>query len=258
MFRNALKADEVRLKVVKHSLPPMPRKPPPAVLPKPKGHSPSKPSPLTLSSRTYDLDTSQSSPDDTSTPLEKDSHPHGNSQSKSQSSSSKNSHPIKTNSPLKAPSPIGRKAPPAPPTRHPSTALTAANETENGDHVTYESVKSESVISENKRTLEGNRSISEINSEKGASASPTATPTGTLTKKKVIAPTNTKKIGKRIEIELVKEREGLGFSVTTRDNTTGGPSPIYIKNILPKGAAVADGRLKAGDRLLEVSGNSQC
>ena len=31
-----------------------------------------------------------------------------------------------------------------------------------------------------------------------------------------------------------------------------GKNPIYIKNILPKGAAIADGRLKAGDRLLEV------
>ena len=45
---------------------------------------------------------------------------------------------------------------------------------------------------------------------------------------------------------------GLGFSVTTRDNLTGSESPIYIKNILPKGAAVSDGRLMPGDRLLEV------
>lgn len=40
--------------------------------------------------------------------------------------------------------------------------------------------------------------------------------------------------------------------MTTRDNPAGGQSPIYIKNILPKGAAIADGRLVAGDRLLEV------
>ena len=46
--------------------------------------------------------------------------------------------------------------------------------------------------------------------------------------------------------------EGLGFSVTTRDNPAGGNAPIYIKNILPKGAAVKDGSLKSGDRLLEV------
>ena len=48
--------------------------------------------------------------------------------------------------------------------------------------------------------------------------------------------------------------EGLGFSITTRDNPAGGLAPpIYVKNILPKGAAIVDGRLKSGDRLLEVS-----
>jgi len=47
--------------------------------------------------------------------------------------------------------------------------------------------------------------------------------------------------------------DGLGFSVTSRDNLHDGDSPIYIKNILPRGAAIEDGRLKAGDRLLEVS-----
>uniref|UniRef100_A0A182PWH4 PDZ domain-containing protein n=1 Tax=Anopheles epiroticus TaxID=199890 RepID=A0A182PWH4_9DIPT len=65
---------------------------------------------------------------------------------------------------------------------------------------------------------------------------------------------NTRKLGKRIEITLTKGDHGLGFSVTTRDNPAGGHCPIYIKNILPKGAAVEDGRLKPGDRLLEVEG----
>lgn len=64
---------------------------------------------------------------------------------------------------------------------------------------------------------------------------------------------NTRKIGRMIEIELTKGTNGLGFSVTTRDNPAGGHCPIYIKNILPKGAAVEDGRLKPGDRLLEVN-----
>lgn len=45
---------------------------------------------------------------------------------------------------------------------------------------------------------------------------------------------NTRKIGKKIEIELVKGSHGLGFSVTTRDNPAGGNCPIYIKNVLPK------------------------
>uniref|UniRef100_A0A8C7KWK2 Par-3 family cell polarity regulator n=1 Tax=Oncorhynchus kisutch TaxID=8019 RepID=A0A8C7KWK2_ONCKI len=48
--------------------------------------------------------------------------------------------------------------------------------------------------------------------------------------------------------------EGLGFSITSRDVPIGGSAPIYVKNILPRGAAIQDGRLKAGDRLLEVNG----
>lgn len=46
--------------------------------------------------------------------------------------------------------------------------------------------------------------------------------------------------------------EGLGFSITSRDVPIGGSAPIYVKNILPRGAAIQDGRLKAGDRLIEV------
>ncbi|XP_045146093.1 partitioning defective 3 homolog [Echinops telfairi] len=65
---------------------------------------------------------------------------------------------------------------------------------------------------------------------------------------------NTKKIGKRLNIQLKKGTEGLGFSITSRDVTIGGSAPIYVKNILPRGAAIQDGRLKAGDRLLEVNG----
>lgn len=65
---------------------------------------------------------------------------------------------------------------------------------------------------------------------------------------------NTRKIGRKVHIKLVKGPEGLGFSVTTRDNPAGGNCPIYIKNILPRGAAIDDGRLRPGDRLLEVNG----
>ena len=46
---------------------------------------------------------------------------------------------------------------------------------------------------------------------------------------------NTRKIGKVMSISLTKGPSGLGFSITTRDNATGGNTPIYIKNILPKG-----------------------
>ncbi|KAJ3594503.1 hypothetical protein NHX12_003810, partial [Muraenolepis orangiensis] len=63
-----------------------------------------------------------------------------------------------------------------------------------------------------------------------------------------------KKVGRRLTILLKKGPEGLGFSITSRDVPVGGSAPIYVKNILPRGAAIQDGRLKAGDRLLEVSG----
>ncbi|XP_037538349.1 partitioning defective 3 homolog isoform X2 [Nematolebias whitei] len=64
----------------------------------------------------------------------------------------------------------------------------------------------------------------------------------------------TKKVGRRFNIQLKKGPEGLGFSITSRDVPIGGSAPIYVKNILPRGAAIQDGRLKAGDRLLEVNG----
>ncbi|XP_050345569.1 partitioning defective 3 homolog isoform X4 [Nymphalis io] len=56
-----------------------------------------------------------------------------------------------------------------------------------------------------------------------------------------------------VTVTLIKGEKGLGFTITTRDNPTGGHCPIYIKNILPKGAAVSDGRLRAGDRLVSVN-----
>uniref|UniRef100_A0A8D0VP98 Partitioning defective 3 homolog n=1 Tax=Sus scrofa TaxID=9823 RepID=A0A8D0VP98_PIG len=65
---------------------------------------------------------------------------------------------------------------------------------------------------------------------------------------------STKKVGKKLDIQLRKGTEGLGFSITSRDVTIGGSAPIYVKNILPRGAAIQDGRLKAGDRLIEVNG----
>ncbi|KAG9476475.1 hypothetical protein GDO78_003167 [Eleutherodactylus coqui] len=64
---------------------------------------------------------------------------------------------------------------------------------------------------------------------------------------------STKK-GKKQYIQLKKGAEGLGFSITSRDVPLGGSAPIYVKNILPRGAAIQDGRLKAADRLLEVNG----
>uniref|UniRef100_A0A8C1LXH8 Par-3 family cell polarity regulator beta a n=1 Tax=Cyprinus carpio TaxID=7962 RepID=A0A8C1LXH8_CYPCA len=63
-----------------------------------------------------------------------------------------------------------------------------------------------------------------------------------------------KKSGKKMKIDLKKGTEGLGFTVVTRDSSLHGPGPIMVKSILPRGAAVKDGRLKSGDRILEVNG----
>ncbi|KAF5272242.1 hypothetical protein FQA39_LY01324 [Lamprigera yunnana] len=89
---------------------------------------------------------------------------------------------------------------------------------------------------------------------KVATVSPTKKVPAVSRNLKSLLTANTRRIGRKIEIELVKGPHGLGFSITTRDNPAGGNCPIYIKNIIPKGAAVEDGRLKIGDRLLEVNG----
>ncbi|CDQ73369.1 unnamed protein product [Oncorhynchus mykiss] len=60
--------------------------------------------------------------------------------------------------------------------------------------------------------------------------------------------------GRKLKIDLKKGTEGLGFTVVTRDSTVHGPGPILIKNILPRGAAIKDGRLQPGDHILEVNG----
>ncbi|XP_076326101.1 partitioning defective 3 homolog isoform X3 [Tachypleus tridentatus] len=79
-------------------------------------------------------------------------------------------------------------------------------------------------------------------------------PSLTLSQNFIPLISNTRKIGQKILIHLMKGPFGFGFSITTRDNPAGGNCPIYVKNILPKGAAVQDGRLNPGDRILEVNG----
>ena len=66
-------------------------------------------------------------------------------------------------------------------------------------------------------------------------------------------PQNTKRLGKLIKITLIKGSDGLGFKLASRDNPTGTANPIYVKTIFGKGAAIEDGRLRNGDRLLMVN-----
>ena len=97
--------------------------------------------------------------------------------------------------------------------------------------------KCEDTVGDLNRSLEDNKE--NINTEAGVD-------TGTLGKKSLgpgaklssaVQAANTRKIGKKLTVTLIKGGHGLGFSITTRDIQSGGPAPIYIKNILSKGAA---------------------
>jgi len=69
--------------------------------------------------------------------------------------------------------------------------------------------------------------------------------------------TNTRQIGTKHSIELSKGTRGFGLGLASRDVSTDDQSqPIYIKSITTDGPAFVDGRLKIGDRILEVNGVS--
>uniref|UniRef100_A0A0X3PBA1 PDZ domain-containing protein n=2 Tax=Schistocephalus solidus TaxID=70667 RepID=A0A0X3PBA1_SCHSO len=67
---------------------------------------------------------------------------------------------------------------------------------------------------------------------------------------------NTRSIGQKLAVELVKSAEGgFGISFATRDTMVSPTTdePIFIDRIMPTGSAVEDGRLQFGDRLLAIN-----
>ncbi|KAJ0064959.1 hypothetical protein NL108_000571 [Boleophthalmus pectinirostris] len=57
-------------------------------------------------------------------------------------------------------------------------------------------------------------------------------------------------------IVLQKGSEGLGFSIVGGFGSPHGDLPIYVKTVFSKGAAALEGRLRRGDQIVSVNGET--
>ncbi|XP_041741271.1 tyrosine-protein phosphatase non-receptor type 13 isoform X2 [Coregonus clupeaformis] len=62
--------------------------------------------------------------------------------------------------------------------------------------------------------------------------------------------------GDLFDVELSKKDRSLGISVTGGVNTSVKHGGVYVKAIIPKGAAELDGRIQKGDRVVAVNGKN--
>lgn len=254
VFRAAMDTEEICLKVLKKenagSVPELllkgkPAPQPPPVMPKPRNHAPFKPSPLAAlppqkpSPAPRDLSKSAPTPPiELTSGADKSAIIHSDGQIKAHNTQSVAAFDPTSNSSTSGQNPdlltssssLPKKSPPVPPVIKPGPPIKAP-----------------------KKQAPALPARIPSSSVPAAPAVPQL-PVQPTTDLPINAIFNTRRIGKKIIIKLTKGPLGLGFSVTSRDNQTGGDCPIYIRNILPKGAAVQDGQLRSGDRLLEVNG----
>ncbi|KAG5275407.1 hypothetical protein AALO_G00119930 [Alosa alosa] len=70
------------------------------------------------------------------------------------------------------------------------------------------------------------------------------------------APSSEPETPKPKNVTLERGAEGLGFSIVGGFGSPHGDLPIYVKTVFSKGATAVEGRLKRGDQILSVSGES--